>query len=45
MAGLNLPAPMQLDVAVPANLFDGNHVTENGKPSDGAVLPAPYSAD
>ncbi len=42
MARLNLPAPKQLAVAVPANLLDGNHVvSEDGKPGDGAVLPLP----
>ncbi len=39
MAGLNLPAPKQIDKAVPSNLIDGNEVMEAGRPADGVVLP------
>lgn len=45
MNGLNLPPPKQLDVAVPANMYDGHPVLpETGKPAADAVFPAPCEA-
>jgi hypothetical protein len=45
MNNLNLPPPKQLDVAVPANMYDGHPVLpETGKPAADAVFPAPCEA-